>query len=164
METYIQNTILQQTNNMPVCPAHPKSKNTDFSFYTPNHTQDRNQISIPTTQTGMQKTGKGLLTFTTRDSWCFWISCLLPLWTTNEMIFSSVIKKKNCLQFLILSWFSANAGPRTLPSLRGMRQAHLKPCRGLAAWPDLRACWYGILAIENQPGRWQDHHSGNRLG
>lgn len=54
MRTYIQNTIFQQTNNMPFVLQIPKVKTRIFSFYTLKRTQYMNQISIRTTQTGMQ--------------------------------------------------------------------------------------------------------------
>lgn len=54
MKTYIQNTILQQTNNMPFVLQISKVKTLIFPFYIPKHTQDMNQISIQIIQTGMQ--------------------------------------------------------------------------------------------------------------
>lgn len=54
MKTYIQNTILQQTNNMPFVLQISKVKTPIFPFYIPKHTRDMNQISIQIIQTGMQ--------------------------------------------------------------------------------------------------------------
>lgn len=55
MKTYIQNTILQQTNSMPFVLQISKVKTPILPFYVPKHTQDRNQTPLPTIQTGMQK-------------------------------------------------------------------------------------------------------------
>lgn len=64
MKTYIQNTILQQTNNMPVVLQISKVKTPIFPFYAPKRTQDMNQISVQTIQTGMQNSKRA---FTIHD-------------------------------------------------------------------------------------------------
>lgn len=159
MKTYIQNTILQQTNNMPFVLQISKVKTPIFPFYIPKHTQDMNQISI---QTGMQNSKRA---WDIHDYGYFMLSdiMLAPILNNqwDDYFFPSF--KKCCLQFPITRWFSANVCPRTWCFLQCISLAHVKLHSDWWCDKTYRHTGTKSLPFTTKPERWKVYSSGHCL-